>query len=113
MCEDVARTVHIARQLGAPLPIEQDDIDALHERYQNVYGQRSSPTGKQHEPLVHRRPEVWFLTGSQGMYGAETLEQVAAAVPGSSPTGWQSRPSCRSRVVWKPVLLDCGVDPPR
>jgi L-ribulose-5-phosphate 4-epimerase len=40
MCEDVARTVHIARQLGAPLPIDQADIDSLHARYQNVYGQR-------------------------------------------------------------------------
>jgi L-ribulose-5-phosphate 4-epimerase len=39
MCEDVARTVHIARQLGAPLPIEQRDIDALHTRYQHAYGQ--------------------------------------------------------------------------
>ena len=40
MCEDVARTVHISRQLGAPLPIEQDHIDSLFDRYQNVYGQR-------------------------------------------------------------------------
>ena len=40
MCEDVARTVHIARQLGSPLPIEQHHIDSLHDRYQNVYGQR-------------------------------------------------------------------------
>ncbi len=40
MCEDVARTVHVACQLGDPLPIEQRDIDALHDRYQNVYGQR-------------------------------------------------------------------------
>lgn len=39
MCEDVARTVHIARQLGTPLPIAQRDIDALYARYQNVYGQ--------------------------------------------------------------------------
>jgi L-ribulose-5-phosphate 4-epimerase len=39
MCEDVARTVHIARQLGRPLAIGQDDVDALHARYQNVYGQ--------------------------------------------------------------------------
>jgi L-ribulose-5-phosphate 4-epimerase len=39
MCEDVARTVHIARQLGAPQPIDQSDIDALYARYQNVYGQ--------------------------------------------------------------------------
>jgi L-ribulose-5-phosphate 4-epimerase len=39
MCEDVARTVHVARQLGAPLPIAQADIDSLYQRYQNVYGQ--------------------------------------------------------------------------
>ena len=40
MCEDVARTVHVARQLGDPLPIAQEAVDALYERYQNVYGQR-------------------------------------------------------------------------
>jgi L-ribulose-5-phosphate 4-epimerase len=39
MCEDVARTVHISRQLGTPLPIAQDRIDHLFDRYQNVYGQ--------------------------------------------------------------------------
>ena len=38
MCEDVARTVHIARQLGDPLPISSEDIDSLYARYQNVYG---------------------------------------------------------------------------
>ncbi|MFF2145682.1 L-ribulose-5-phosphate 4-epimerase [Kitasatospora sp. NPDC058190] len=39
MCEDVARTVHLSRQLGEPLPIAQADIDSLNHRYQNVYGQ--------------------------------------------------------------------------
>ena len=39
MLEDVARTVHIARQLGTPAPLAQGDIDCLHHRYQNVYGQ--------------------------------------------------------------------------
>ncbi|AGL18449.1 L-ribulose-5-phosphate 4-epimerase [Actinoplanes sp. N902-109] len=39
MCEDVARTVHISRQIGEPLPIEQAHIDSLYARYQNVYGQ--------------------------------------------------------------------------
>ncbi|MEE6258723.1 L-ribulose-5-phosphate 4-epimerase [Plantactinospora sonchi] len=39
MCEDVARTVHIARQLGTPLPIAERDVDALYARYQNAYGQ--------------------------------------------------------------------------
>ena len=40
MCEDVARTVHIARQIGQPLPIAQSDVDSLFDRYQRVYGQR-------------------------------------------------------------------------
>lgn len=40
MCEDVARTVHIARQLGEPVPLPQSAVDHLHDRYQNVYGQR-------------------------------------------------------------------------
>jgi len=44
LLEDVARTVHVARQLGDPLPIAQQDVDALHDRYQNVYGQHSTST---------------------------------------------------------------------
>lgn len=40
MCEDVARSVHLARQLGQPLAIDADSVDTLHARYQNVYGQR-------------------------------------------------------------------------
>jgi L-ribulose-5-phosphate 4-epimerase len=40
MCEDVARTVHLARALGDPLPLDRKDIDALFDRYQTVYGQR-------------------------------------------------------------------------
>lgn len=39
MVEDVARTVHIARQLGTPGALTQADVDRLHARYQNVYGQ--------------------------------------------------------------------------
>jgi len=39
MCEDVARTVHVARQLGETVPIAGQDIDSLYDRYQNVYGQ--------------------------------------------------------------------------
>jgi L-ribulose-5-phosphate 4-epimerase len=40
MCEDAARTVHLARALGPVEPLPADRIDALHHRYQNVYGQR-------------------------------------------------------------------------
>jgi L-ribulose-5-phosphate 4-epimerase len=39
LLEDTARTVHIARQGGAVVPIPQPAIDALYTRYQNVYGQ--------------------------------------------------------------------------
>ena len=39
MCEDAARTVHLARQAGPLIPIPQDQIDQLYARYQNVYGQ--------------------------------------------------------------------------
>ncbi|WP_030903713.1 L-arabinose isomerase [Streptomyces sp. NRRL F-5126] len=51
--------------------------------------------------------EVWFLTGSQGLYGEETLRQVAE----------QSREICGelakaahspARVVWKPVVTDAS-----
>nr|WSX72785.1 L-arabinose isomerase [Streptomyces sp. NBC_00899]WSX81147.1 L-arabinose isomerase [Streptomyces sp. NBC_00899] len=51
--------------------------------------------------------EVWFLTGSQGLYGEDTLRQVAE----------QSRDIARQlaaaagspvRVVWKPVLTDAA-----
>lgn len=39
MCEDAARSVHIALQAGPVIPIPKDKIDALYARYQNVYGQ--------------------------------------------------------------------------
>lgn len=42
MAEDVARTVHIARQLGETIPIPPEKIDSLFERYQNVYGQKGT-----------------------------------------------------------------------
>lgn len=43
MVEDVARTVHISRQLGATERIDGQDIGRLFDRYQNVYGQTSTP----------------------------------------------------------------------
>ncbi len=39
MVEDVARTVHLAREAGPLIPIPQEAIDSLYNRYQNVYGQ--------------------------------------------------------------------------
>ncbi|MFI1191734.1 L-arabinose isomerase [Micromonospora sp. NPDC020750] len=55
----------------------------------------------------HTAPEIWFLTGSQGMYGEETLRQVTeqsrliAAVLDESP-------QIPARVVWKPILTNSG-----
>ncbi|MDH2412863.1 L-arabinose isomerase [Nocardioides sp. CER19] len=50
--------------------------------------------------------EVWFLTGSQALYGPDTLAQVAeqsqAVVKRLADTGLPAE------VVWKPVLLDAG-----
>jgi L-ribulose-5-phosphate 4-epimerase len=40
MCEDVARTVHLARGLGSPEPLAPEQVDALHRRYTESYGQR-------------------------------------------------------------------------
>ncbi|MFE1832503.1 L-arabinose isomerase [Streptomyces sviceus] len=59
------------------------------------------------ENSTHSRPdqEIWFLTGSQGLYGDDVLRQVAKqssniaeilGAPGKLP----------ARIVWKPVLTD-------
>jgi L-ribulose-5-phosphate 4-epimerase len=39
MTEDVAATVWMALQIGSPDIIPQEDVDKLHHRYMNVYGQ--------------------------------------------------------------------------
>ncbi len=58
-------------------------------------------------PPAPPESEIWFLTGSQSLYGEETLAQVTA----------QSREICRTlaertalpaRLVWKPVLADAA-----
>ncbi len=40
MCEDAARTVHLAASRGPLAPLPHDQIDALYRRYQDEYGQR-------------------------------------------------------------------------
>jgi L-ribulose-5-phosphate 4-epimerase len=39
MVEDVARAVWLAMQLGEPQEIPPDDVERLHQRYTNAYGQ--------------------------------------------------------------------------
>jgi L-arabinose isomerase len=47
--------------------------------------------------------EVWFVTGSQSLYGAETLEQVAADSQ-TIARGFSAASQIPAKVVFKPVL---------
>jgi len=47
--------------------------------------------------------EIWFLTGSQGLYGEETLQQVADQSREVADT-LAAHPDLSIRIVWKPVL---------
>uniref|UniRef100_UPI0004C46E46 L-arabinose isomerase family protein n=1 Tax=Lentzea aerocolonigenes TaxID=68170 RepID=UPI0004C46E46 len=51
------------------------------------------------------KPQIWFLTGSQHLYGPETLDQVAAQ---SQQIQRMLSDSGRisTEIVWKPVLTD-------
>jgi L-arabinose isomerase len=49
--------------------------------------------------------EVWFLTGSQGLYGEETLRQVAQQSQEIART-LGAASDIPVRIVWKPVLTD-------
>jgi L-arabinose isomerase len=74
-------------------------VDALSGRYENDDGRAEE------SPVTQQNPAraVWFVTGSQSLYGEETLRQVAE----------QSRDVARSlvggieapvEIVWKPVV---------
>ena len=52
---------------------------------------------------VLQAAEVWFLTGSQHLYGPETLAQVADQ---SRAIAEQLGAAVPARIVWKPVLTD-------
>jgi L-ribulose-5-phosphate 4-epimerase len=43
MCEDAARTVHLARALGEVTPLPGEQVAALHRRYTQEYGQGDRP----------------------------------------------------------------------
>ncbi|WP_407318804.1 L-arabinose isomerase [Isoptericola halotolerans] len=51
--------------------------------------------------------EVWFLTGSQDLYGPETLEQVAQQSR-EVAEALDASGDVPAKVVWKPVLKDSG-----
>jgi L-arabinose isomerase len=64
----------------------------------------STATTAQHEA---GRPEIWFLTGSQGLYGPETLDQVATQSRGIAER-LSASGEVPATIVWKPVLLDAA-----
>src|SRR5690625_5600283 len=49
--------------------------------------------------------EIWFLTGSQGLYGPETLDQVAEQSCTIAST-LDAGSDIPVKIVWKPVLTD-------
>jgi L-arabinose isomerase len=51
--------------------------------------------------------EVWFLTGSQGLYGPEVVDQVVGQSRRIADA-LDASPDLPVRVVWKPVLTDAG-----
>ncbi|MCX5208854.1 L-arabinose isomerase [Kitasatospora sp. NBC_00240] len=50
--------------------------------------------------------EIWFLTGSQGLYGEDTLRQVAEQSREVADT--VAAAGMPVRIVWKPVLTDAA-----
>ncbi|WP_300938932.1 class II aldolase/adducin family protein, partial [Corynebacterium stationis] len=39
MVEEVAKAAHLARTIGSPEIVDDQAVDSLYDRYQNVYGQ--------------------------------------------------------------------------
>jgi hypothetical protein len=93
-CRGRGRTVHTSPGSSATAPTPAD-IDPLRP-YQNVYGQDAS----------HEQPRIWFLTGSQHLYGPETLDQVAAVRRDRQQLDAADERSASRR--GKPVLTDSG-----
>ena len=88
MCEDVARTVHLARQLGEPLPIapggHRPALRPLPERLRPALTRQSSPMERLTVPYDGH--EIWFLTGSQGAVRRGHAAAGRRAVAARSPT---------------------------
>ena len=51
--------------------------------------------------------EVWFVTGSQALYGEDTLRQVAEQSQAIARE-LADAPGMVARVVWQPVLTDAA-----
>ena len=104
MTEDVARTIHIARQGGEPVPIApRGDRRALRPLPEHLRTAFRRSSALMSAPNAFASLEVWFLTGSQHLYGPETLApgrlavaQIAGALDAAA--------AVPVKIVWKPVL---------
>ena len=103
MTEDVARTVHLSRQLGKPVAIGADDVDGAVAPLPGKLRTMSSGAARGMDPFL--RAELWFLTGSQGLYGEQTLRQVAEQSQRVADI-LEAGEEIPVRVVWKPVLTE-------
>ena len=106
MCEDVARTVHIAR---AARPADPDSRrtrstpSSTATRTSTARSQRRTDMSARSIIPDLAQFEVWFLTGSQDLYGPETLAQVAEQSKQVVELLDKSS-DIPVTIVWKPVL---------
>src|SRR5215207_5803593 len=63
----------------------------------------SPATPSQGDSMTTADREIWFLTGSQSLYGEETLRQVAQQSREVAET-LGDHPDLSIRIVWRPVL---------
>ena len=56
--------------------------------------------------------EIWFFTGSQDLYGEETLRQVAEQST-EVARALDASEQVPAKIIWKPVLKDSESNPPR
>ncbi len=77
MCEDVARTVHLARQFGELQPLAPDQVDALHRRYTEAVraaltslalGSSTGGSLRKVASMMGRKPRIGILGIMQDLY---------------------------------------------
>jgi hypothetical protein len=88
MVAEMARAVHVARQLGDVIAIDPADVDALYERYQNVYGQQlrdlSAVVAHPFGEAVERLTE-WPLQVGQMIRLAVVMTRIRSVLHGGMP----------------------------
>ena len=106
MCEEVARTVHIARQLGRATDHRRSPTSTRFTPDIRTSTARRPIDRLRKRVIMTANPTCWFLTGSQGLYGPETLAQVEQQSRAIGRSAQRRRHVCRCRCEWKPVLTE-------